>query len=107
MKALRKVAEAHQVAKVAEAAGRQRESVYRMLSEDGNPRLHSLWAVLEAMGLRIAVELSEEDHNGIDTTPDQARKGPGSALGNFISASVAKYEELNGEVKLPGEYKIP
>jgi probable addiction module antidote protein len=57
LKALRKVAEAYQVAKVAEAAGRQRESVYRMLSEEGNPRLDSLWAVLHAMGLRINVEV--------------------------------------------------
>jgi hypothetical protein len=27
-----------------------------MLSEDGNPRLDSLWAVMEAMGLRIVPE---------------------------------------------------
>src|SRR5580698_6279127 len=55
LKALRKVAEAHRVSKVAEAAGRQRESVYHMLSETGNPRLDSLWAVLQAMGLKIIV----------------------------------------------------
>jgi probable addiction module antidote protein len=56
LKALRKVAEAHQVSKVASAAGLQRESVYRMLSEDGNPRLDSLWAILQAADLRLTVE---------------------------------------------------
>jgi probable addiction module antidote protein len=56
LKALRKVAEAHQVSKVAEAAGKQRESVYRMLSEEGNPRLDSLWSMLQVMGLRLDVE---------------------------------------------------
>jgi probable addiction module antidote protein len=56
LKALRRVAQAHQVSKVAEGAGRQRESVYRMLSEGGNPRLDSLWSVLRVMGLRIDVE---------------------------------------------------
>jgi len=69
LKALRKVAEAHQVSKIAEAAGRQRESVYRMLSEDGNPRLDSLWAVLHAMGLRVSVALLENDQTGGDTAP--------------------------------------
>ena len=54
--ALRKVAEAHQVSKVAEAAGRQRESVYRMLSGAGNPRFDSLWAVFNVMALKIDVE---------------------------------------------------
>ncbi len=61
--ALRKVAEAHRVSKVARSAGRQRESVYRMLSEEGNPRFDSLWAVLHVMGLRINVEaISEKKH---------------------------------------------
>jgi probable addiction module antidote protein len=56
LKALRKVAEAHQMSKIAEAAGVQRESLYRMLCESGNPRLESLRAVTETMGLRVTVE---------------------------------------------------
>jgi probable addiction module antidote protein len=63
LNASRKVAEAHRVSKVAKSAGRQRESVYRMLSEEGNPRLDSLWAVLHVMGLRINVEgVPEKKH---------------------------------------------
>jgi probable addiction module antidote protein len=73
LKALRKVAEAHQVAKVAEAAGKQRESVYRMLSEEGNPRLDSLWAVLQAVGLQLTV-----DQASSSLTPDPAMESVSS-----------------------------
>ncbi len=56
LKALRNVAEAHKMAKIAEEARRARESLYKTLSEEGNPRLDSLCSILKAMGLRIAVE---------------------------------------------------
>ena len=55
--ALRRVAEAHGgIAKVAKAAGVQRESLYRALSANGNPRLSTLVAVTKAMGLKLTVE---------------------------------------------------
>ena len=55
--ALRRVAEAQGgVAKVAKAAGVQRESLYRALSAHGNPRLSTLLAVTKAMGLKLTVE---------------------------------------------------
>ena len=53
--ALRTVAEAQGMAKVAKAAGVPRESIYRALSPKGNPRLSTLTAVLKAAGLRMAV----------------------------------------------------
>ena|SRR5438094_9594914 len=55
--ALRRVAEARGgVAKVAKAAGIERESLYRALSAQGNPRLSTLVAVTKAMGLKLTVE---------------------------------------------------
>ena len=55
--ALRRVAEARGgVAKVAKAAGIERESLYRALSARGNPRLSTLVAVTKAMGLKLTVE---------------------------------------------------
>lgn len=54
--ALRTVAEARGMAKIAKAAGVPRESLYRALSADGNPRLSTLHAILKAAGLRLAVE---------------------------------------------------
>ena len=55
--ALLHVAEARGgLAKVAKAAGIERESLYRALSQRGNPRLSTLVAVTKAMGLKITVE---------------------------------------------------
>ena len=44
------------VQKVAGRAGLNATQLYRTLSEEGNPELKSLTAVLRAMGLRLAVE---------------------------------------------------
>jgi probable addiction module antidote protein len=59
LKALRHVAEAQGMAQVAERAGMQRESLYRALSPNGNPTLKTLLAVLNGVGLRLAVEHRE------------------------------------------------
>lgn len=57
--ALRDVAEARGIRKVAGRARLNRESLYRMLSRNGNPQLSSLNALLKAMGLRLAIETKE------------------------------------------------
>jgi probable addiction module antidote protein len=55
--ALRRIAEARGgLAKVAKAAGIERESLYRALSTRGNPRLSTLVAVTKAVGLKLTVE---------------------------------------------------
>jgi len=55
--ALRRVAEARGgVAKIAKAAGVERESLYRALSPRGNPRWSTLVAVTRAMGVKLTVE---------------------------------------------------
>ncbi len=56
--ALRTVAEAEGMAKIARAAGVPRESLYRALSVGGNPRFSTLHAILRAAGLKLAVERS-------------------------------------------------
>ena len=55
--ALRRIAESRGcIAKVAKAAGIERESLYRALSARGNPRLSTLVAVTKAVGLKLTVE---------------------------------------------------
>jgi probable addiction module antidote protein len=55
--ALRDLAEATKgMSGLANASSRNRENLYRMLSGEGNPRLDSLWSVLDALELRITVE---------------------------------------------------
>src|SRR5712691_3116672 len=53
--ALRNVADAKGMSAVAAKAQLNRESLYRMLSERGNPQLDSLTALLEALELRLAI----------------------------------------------------
>src|SRR6202140_3343168 len=57
--ALRHLAQAQGIAKVAKAAGIERESLYRALSAHGNPRLSTLVAVTKAIGLRLTVEVAQ------------------------------------------------
>ena len=54
--ALRHVAQARGIARIAKAAGIERESLYRALSPHGNPRLSTLYAVAKAVGLRLTVQ---------------------------------------------------
>ena len=55
--ALRQMAKAFGgVQSIAEKANLNSTQLYRTLSEQGNPELRSLSAILKAMGLRLAVE---------------------------------------------------
>src|SRR6202142_2892598 len=55
--ALRRIAETRGgIAKVAKAAGIERESLYRALSVRGNPRLSTLVAVTRAIGFKLTVQ---------------------------------------------------
>ncbi len=61
--ALRHVAKASGgFAKVAKAAGLDRESLYQALSENGNPRLSTLLGIMKAVGLRLTVERAAPVH---------------------------------------------
>ena len=54
---LRDVVEAQGgIARAAELSKLNRESLYRLVSRDGNPRLTSLSSVLSALGLKVAFE---------------------------------------------------
>ena len=68
--ALRTVAEAlGGMAALAERTGLSRESLYRTLSRDGNPRLDTLAALLDAFGLRLTVRAAK---------PQRAARHPAS-----------------------------
>lgn len=57
--ALRDVADANLgITKLAEKTGRSRESLYRSLSDKGNPELSNVRSILDSLGYRLAVEAS-------------------------------------------------
>jgi probable addiction module antidote protein len=57
--ALRDVAKAYGLSHLSSGAKLNRQSLYRALSDEGNPELSTLTALLKAMGLRLAVETAE------------------------------------------------
>ena len=59
MLALRDVANAKGISDISKKSGLNRENMYRMLSEKGNPQLGSLASLLESMGLKLAVEVKK------------------------------------------------
>lgn len=54
--ALRDAADVLGMAELARRTGLNRETLYRTLSRNGNPRLDTLSAILTAFGLRLAVQ---------------------------------------------------
>ena len=73
--ALRNVTQAQGgIAKVAARSGLNRESMYRALSANGNPSVHTLAAVLEAVGVRLGVARIK-------------RRGARAPLGSFTTMS--------------------
>ncbi len=59
MLALRDVAKARGISHIAKESKLNRETMYRMLSEKGNPNLSSLNKLLNALGLTLTVEMKE------------------------------------------------
>ncbi|MBI5622182.1 MAG: putative addiction module antidote protein [Elusimicrobia bacterium] len=55
--AVRDVAQVHGgLRQLAKKAGLNREHLFRMLSKSGNPRLHSLRQLIEALGYRLVLK---------------------------------------------------
>ena len=54
-KALGNVARAKGMSSISEASGLGRQSLYRALSSEGNPRIDTLFRVLETLNLRLAI----------------------------------------------------
>lgn len=58
LQALRNVAESQGgVAMMAKQSGLSRESLYRTLSKNGNPKISTLMAIMKALGLHLSVKV--------------------------------------------------
>jgi probable addiction module antidote protein len=69
--ALRDVAEAHQLARVAREAGIARESIYRSLSATGNPRTTTLRNIVRVLGLRFHFEANGKTPEILNEDPTE------------------------------------
>ncbi len=54
-KALGNVARAKGMTSISEATGLGRQSLYRSLSDEGNPRIETLFRILAALNVRLAI----------------------------------------------------
>jgi len=61
LKALKNVAQARPMTKVAMEAGIQRETLYRAFSEQGNPTFETLSSVLGALGMKLSIAPNESE----------------------------------------------
>ncbi len=86
--ALRDVAEARQgVAKLAKAAGVNRESLYRTLSQTGNPRLSTLDSVLDALDISVSFQ-SKTAQSKLTNTPKPPKR---AATGNVSTTAIPNF----------------
>ena len=79
--ALQKVARAHGVSRVASGSALPRESLYRALSEKGNPGIKPLARVLDALGLRLTITptvAEAADVSPVAESPVPADQGRGT-----------------------------
>jgi probable addiction module antidote protein len=91
--ALRDVAEARQMARVAGEAGVAREALYRMLCETGNPRYSSLTGILKALGLRLAIEADTR----LFQSPNGVFLGEETTASTGVSTDLMTGTEISGE----------
>jgi len=59
--ALGDIARSKGMSSIAEATGLGRESLYKSLSEDGNPEFSTVLKVVEALGLKLTASPSDSD----------------------------------------------
>ncbi|MEO8657228.1 MAG: addiction module antidote protein [Bryobacteraceae bacterium] len=101
--ALRDVAEANQMAKVAGAAGVARESVYRMLAAKGNPTYASLLGILRAVGLKMAIAVDAPNA----VTEATSRSAEYTQAGTFLGVSTDAANENCVQNRISGSTWVP
>jgi probable addiction module antidote protein len=99
LKALRKVAssQARPMAEIAETCGISRESLYRMLSETGNPSSENRRAILAALGLKSIVVPLEKARiaTGVESEgSNNTIAVQGTFKGNTFLGGSARYDSF-------------
>ena len=89
--ALRNITQAQGgIGKVAARSGLNRESLYRALSEKGNPSVQTLTAVLGALGVRLGVAQIDDGPRcpcAACLIPDDGQSSSAFVLGEYVSST--------------------
>jgi probable addiction module antidote protein len=99
--ALRDVAEAHKISKVAEGADVNRESLYRTLSSQGNPTLTTLDSILGVLGLERRTAPKVE----ADVEPTSGKQRPTHSGRSHRRKLLKKQLEAAGQLRMFSEEK--
>ena len=84
LKALGNVARANQMTKVAESAGIKRETLYRALSENGNPTWDTLFGIANAVGLKFTMLTLDEDPFSSEPSAEPAMQAEAESASSLI-----------------------
>lgn len=102
--ALQKVARAHGMSKVASATELPRESLYRSMSDKGNPGIKPLLRVLETLGLQIITTPTGQGHAATVKRQEDCDKEPlqetGQALHERVAAELAAMRQIVVDTQL-------
>lgn len=99
LRALRNVAEAKRMAKVAEDTGLSRENLYHTLSEEGNPTFETLNAVLGALALQMKIDTTQS--SSAPSGSDQSGSTPMTVSTSYLGGGTitttggGKYQTLS------------
>ncbi len=96
LKALKNVAQAHQMSRVAKGAGLQRETLYRSLSDQGNPTITTLSSILEFLGFDLTVKQKEKPSEEIEISGQAGPVATHSDIKGTNSIFVPKQRAANG-----------
>lgn len=109
LKALRNVAEAKQMSIVAQSAGLNRESLYKMLSENGNPTYQSLTTLLEVLDIAISFEplKHSESQMGEGLASETSEQRPVALISDTTYGFRRNSVRLSGQVSLTVQRSVP
>lgn len=88
--ALRDVADAFGITKIATKAGLNRENIYRMLSRNGNPSISSLFPLLHAIGVRLNTELAKAELKEVHYEIESEQTEPKNVLPKYAQPKIQK-----------------
>lgn len=101
-RALGKVAQANQMTRVAKGSGIQRETLYRSLSEQGNPTYGTLSSIFGFLGLKFKVDLVENTAEARTFDPaapfESSEDSTGDASNIFVYSSAPNRQLVAGSL---------
>lgn len=95
--ALRDIAEVRGIGKVAAEAQLDRVNLYRILSDQGNPRLSSMLALLQAIGVKLQVKplkaRTKQAKSVIEVQPSLFRHMGEAERPQIVASRMSEYRE--------------